>query len=104
MGVTRFGIAHRLAQQLVPPRLAEELLPAQNEGHAHQRVVNDIGQVIRRPAVGLLDNEIVLLIDGDRDLAEDLIHDRHILQRIEKSHDDRLAVPLHFLRIFVRGE
>ncbi len=73
MGVTGLMVSQGLADDDVPPGLGQEFLSAKNEIDSHQGVVNDVGQVIGGKAVGFLNDEIVELIGGYFDLAEDLV-------------------------------
>jgi hypothetical protein len=55
--------------------VVEVLLPPQDVGDAHERVVDDDGEVVGREAVLLADDEVVEFLVGEGDLAQHLVVD-----------------------------
>ena len=58
-------------------RIGNVFLRAEHVGHAHQMVVNDDGEVIRRRAIGLGDDEIIELGHIEIHTAVDQVVDPH---------------------------
>ena len=89
MGVTRRLEAQSLLQGDVLGRVDEMLLSAEHAIDLHQGVVHHAGEVIRRPAVALADDEVLEFRPRQAHLAEDLIDHHQILGRHDEAHRHR---------------
>ena len=75
MRVARDGEAHRLKHLDVYRQRREPLVGADYVGRAHEVVVDDVGEVVRRQSVALNDNEVEdVLLHGD--VAAQLVMER----------------------------
>ena len=85
--------SQRFLQQHVTRGVAEVLLAADHVADAHVLVVDDDGEVVRRVAVGLHDDEVVHLGDGGAHVAGELVVDHDVLA-IRKPEPDHVGAAL----------